>query len=108
MKNYFVYILKCKDDSFYTGITNNLERRLSEHNEGIDKYAYTYHRRPAELVWSEMFTDPIQAIMIEKKIKGWSRRKKQALIDGDWDKLVVYSKNYTQFGKDGETSTSSV
>ncbi|WP_317133615.1 GIY-YIG nuclease family protein [Flavobacterium sp. GSA192] len=81
MKTYFVYILKCADDSFYTGITNNLERRLSEHNAGIDKDAYTFKRRPVELVWFEMFTEPTQAIMIEKKIKGWSRRKKQALID---------------------------
>ena len=100
MKLFYVYILKCKDDSFYTGITNSIERRLYEHNVGIDKEAYTYSRRPVELVWFEMFTDPNQAIMIEKKIKGWSRRKKQALIDEDWDKLVRFSKNYTQFGKE--------
>ena len=100
MKLLYVYILKCKDDSFYTGITNSIERRLYEHNVGIDKDAYTYSRRPVELVWFEMFTDPNQAIMIEKKIKGWSRRKKQALIDEDWDKLVRFSKNYTQFGKE--------
>ena len=100
MKLFYVYILKCKDDSFYTGITNSIERRLYEHNVGIDKDAYTYSRRPVELVWFEMFTDPTQAIMVEKKIKGRSRRKKQALIDEDWDKLVRYSKNYTQFGKE--------
>ena len=100
MKLFYVYILKCKDDSFYTGITNSIERRLYEHNVGIDKDAYTYSRRPVELVWIEMFTDSTQAIMVEKKIKGWSRRKKQALIDEDWDKLVRYSKNYTQFGKE--------
>ncbi len=106
MKTYFVYILKCTDDSFYTGMTNNLERRLFEHNVGIDKESYTFKRRPVELVWFEMFTEPTQAIMIEKKIKGWSRRKKQALIDEDWDKLVRYSKNYTEYGKE-ESSTSS-
>jgi putative endonuclease len=108
MKTYFVYILKCKDDSFYTGITNNLDRRLQEHNIGLDTNAYTFSRRPVELVWYETFSDPNQAITIEKKIKGWSRRKKQALIDEDWDKIVRFSKNYTQFGKDDETSTSSV
>ncbi|WP_372757793.1 GIY-YIG nuclease family protein [Mariniflexile sp.] len=108
MKNYFVYIVKCHDDSFYTGLTNNLERRLFEHNEGIDEYAYTFQRRPVALVWVEIFSDPNQAIAIEKKIKGWSRRKKQALIDEDWDKLVAYSKNYTQFGKNDGTSTGSV
>lgn len=106
MKTYFVYILKCTDDSFYTGMTNNLERRLFEHNVGIDKESYTFKRRPVELVWFEMFTEPTQAIIIEKKIKGWSRRKKQALIDEDWDKLVRYSKNYTEYGKE-ESSTGS-
>ena len=109
MKPYFVYILKCNDGSFYTGITNNLERRIYEHNSGSDPDAYTFSRRPVELVWFEMFTDPTQGIAVEKKIKGWSRRKKQALIDSDWDKLVLYSKNYTEFGKgDESTSTSSV
>ncbi|MCW2119447.1 GIY-YIG nuclease family protein [Flavobacterium sp. 7A] len=102
MKIYYVYILKCKDDSFYTGFTSNLDKRLIEHNAGIHSEAYTFTRRPITLVWFEMFTDPTQAISIEKKIKGWSRRKKQALIDQDWDKLVLYSKNYTQFGKNNE------
>ena len=45
--------------------------------------------------------------MIEKKIKGWSRRKKESLINEDWDKLVQYSKNYTEFGKNGEGSSTS-
>ncbi|GIZ07460.1 GIY-YIG nuclease family protein [Flavobacterium sp. UMI-01] len=106
MKTYFVYILKCADNSFYTGMTNSLERRLSEHKSGLKKDSYTFTRRPIELVWFEMFTDPTQAIMFEKKIKGWSRRKKQALIDEDWDRLVRYSKNYTQYGKDGSSTSS--
>ncbi|MBD0823875.1 GIY-YIG nuclease family protein [Aestuariibaculum marinum] len=99
MISYFVYILKCRDDSFYTGITNSLERRLFEHQSGKNIEAYTYTRRPVTLVWFEKFTTPDEAIKIEKQIKGWSRRKKQALIDKEWDKLVQYSKNYTQFGK---------
>ena len=99
MKSYYVYILKCNDDSFYTGITNNLERRMNEHQSGENKNSYTSKRLPVELVWFQMFNSPSQAIAFEKKIKGWSRRKKQALIDGDWERLVRYSKNYTQFGK---------
>jgi putative endonuclease len=99
MRFYYVYIVKCKDDSYYTGITNSIDRRLYEHNSGIKPDSYTYSRRPVVLVWFESFTDPTQAIMIEKKIKGWSRRKKEALIIEDWDKLVQYSKNYTEFGK---------
>ncbi len=97
MKLYFVYIIQCKDESFYIGITNDLERRILEHNIGLKKDAYTFKRRPVELKWFESFTDPSEAIKIEKKLKGWSRRKKIALIEENWDKLIEYSKNYTQF-----------
>ena len=109
MKNYYVYILKCKDKSYYTGITNDFERRLDEHLSGLNPKSYTYERRPVELVWLETFNDPEDAIATEKKIKGWSRRKKEALINEDWDKLVEYSKNYSQFGNQiiKKSSTSS-
>ncbi len=99
MKTYFVYILECSDKSFYTGITNNLNRRLSEHNSGYKKSCYTYSRRPLRLLWMETFTDVKGAIKAEKQIKGWSRRKKLALINGNWDDLIKFSKNYTDFGK---------
>ncbi len=98
MKLYFVYIIKCNDDSFYTGFTNNLERRLQEHSSGKNEGCYTYKKRPITLVWFESFNDVLDAIATEKRIKGWSRRKKEALITENWDKLVLYSKNYTQFG----------
>ncbi len=98
MKTYFVYIIKCSDNSYYTGFTNNIERRYSEHENGLNRECYTYNKRPLSLVWFETFNDVLDAIAIEKKIKGWSRRKKEALINEDWDKLVEYSKNYTQFG----------
>lgn len=100
MKSYFVYILQCSDDSFYTGMTSNLENRIMEHNEGIDTDSYTFKRRPVELKWFEEFQFVQQAIETEKQIKGWSRRKKRALIDRDWDRLIRYSKNYSQFGKE--------
>ena len=99
MKQYYVYILKCSDKSYYTGITNDLERRIIEHNSGHKKSTYTYSRRPITLVWFETFLDVNDAILMEKKIKGWSRRKKEALINEDWDKLVTYSKNYTEYGR---------
>ena len=98
MKSYFVYILKCCDDSYYKGITNNLERRILEHKTGLNIECYTFKRRPIELMWFEIFNDVSNAIATEKQIKGWSRRKKEALILQDWDKLVLYSKNYFQFG----------
>jgi len=98
MKSYFVYILQCNDTSYYTGFTNNLERRLGEHSSGKNKDCYTFDKRPLKLVWYETFNNVLDAISTEKKIKGWTRRKKEALINEDWDKLVLYSKNHTQYG----------
>ena len=90
MKDYFVYILKCSDDSYYTGVTNNLEKRISEHKSGVIK-GYTMSRLPVELVFSERFSDVNQAIRFEKQVKGWNRRKKEALINKDFDLLIRLS-----------------
>ena len=86
-KYLYVYILKCTDNSYDTGVTNNLDKRLEEHNTGINKESFTFLRRPVELVYHERFTDYNLAIAWEKKIKRWSRKKKEALINSDWDKL---------------------
>jgi putative endonuclease len=75
-------------------VTDNLDRRIQEHNAGIDKRAYTYRRRPVELLYSEKFSDPYMAFRLEKQIKGWSRRKKEALIEGDFENLVEYSRSF--------------
>ena len=91
MKQYFVYILKCSDQSYYTGVTNNLENRFSEHSNGLNKKAYTYNRRPLQLVYYNDFKDINQAITFEKQVKGWKRNKKEALITGDWVELVRLS-----------------
>ena len=103
MKYYYVYILKCNDGSYYTGVTNNIEKRLGEHNSGDSITSYTFKRRPVELVYNQQFNDIKQAIELEKQIKGWSRRKEEALINEDWKKLRLYSKNYTVLKKDGIT-----
>jgi len=92
LKYLYVYILCCSDHSFYTGVTNSVENRLKEHNKGINPDCYTYSRRPVELVYYEYFSDYNQAIAFEKRIKKWSRAKKQALISGDWDKLRILSR----------------
>ena len=92
MKNYYVYILQCSDGSYYTGVTNNPEKRLAQHNSGQDSNAYVFRRRPAKLVWQADFTDPNTAIEKEKQIKGWSRAKKEALIHGEFQLLPVLSK----------------
>ena len=90
---YYVYILKCSDNSYYTGITNDLLRRVDEHNDGITPTCYTYNRRPVELVFSSEFIDVTLAISFEKQVKGWSRKKKEAIIRGDWNLLPELSKN---------------
>jgi len=91
MRTFFVYILKCSDNSYYTGITSNLDLRLQHHQAGLKKDSYTFSRRPVEVVFYAEFTDPNDAIAIEKRIKGWSRKKKEALINEDFDTLVYLS-----------------
>ena len=88
---YIVYIVKCSDGSYYTGITNNIERRINEHNTSIDETAYTFNKRPVVLVFYEAFKDVHQAIAFEKQVKGWTRKKKEALIENNWDKLKELS-----------------
>lgn len=82
-KQLYVYILECSDKSFYVGVTNDVNRRIDEHNEGIDSSSYTYSRRPVTVVYWEMFQNYNSAIQREKQIKGWSRQKKIALINDD-------------------------
>ncbi len=89
---YWTYILECADGSYYVGMTNNMERRLEEHQSGIDPFAYTFSRRPVKLVFTEMSHDPEQAIALEKKLKRWSRSKKEALIKGEFTLLPALSK----------------
>ncbi len=77
MNQYFVYILLCNDNSYYTGITNDLETRLEDHQKGRDFKAYTFKRRSVKMVFYEVFNDVNQAIAFEKQVKGWRRAKKK-------------------------------
>ena len=88
----WVYILKCADGSYYTGSTRaTLEVRIAQHQSG--EFAnYTATRRPIQLVYSEHFERITDAIASERKIKGWSRAKKQALIDGDLIRLKLLAR----------------
>ena len=92
MKQSYVYIIKCSNDSYYTGITSNLEKRINEHKIGLHKDSYTYSRRPLKMVFYAEFTDINLAIKTEKQIKNWSRAKKEALINGEFDKLPNLAK----------------
>jgi putative endonuclease len=80
-------MLLCADDSFYIGITNDAERRVAEHQLGIDPRCYTYKRRPVRVVHVSDFRNVDDAIAVEKKLKGWSRAKKRALVAGDWQRI---------------------
>jgi len=84
---FYVYILKCADGSYYTGVTNDIELRFKQHNAGIDPTSYTYSRRPVELVFMNEFKYIDQAIAFEKQVKGWSRKKKEAIINDNWEDL---------------------
>ncbi len=92
MKKYFIYILKCFDDSYYVGVTSNLSRRIQEHQVGKYRNSYTFKRRPIRLVYFEEYNDVRIAISREKQIKKWSRPKKEALIKNKFDKLPNLSK----------------
>ena len=91
--HYVVYIVQCRDGAYYAGVTNNLERRLWEHNTGVDRSCFTYKRRPVELKYYEVTSDIKQAILREKQLKGWSRKKKEALIEENWEELKKLSKS---------------
>ncbi len=104
--NYFVYIVKCIDKSYYTGITNSIERRVYEHNTLIDDTTYTYDKRPVTLVFYEAFKDVNQAIAFEKQVKGWTRKKKEALIENNWAKIkelanCINSTSHLNYIKEG-------
>jgi putative endonuclease len=95
----YVYILRCSDGSYYTGITDDPRQRLEQHQQGMRKDAYTFTRRPVDMVYCMHFPDGThdQAQAWEKKLKGWSRAKKEAVIDGRWNDLpaLVECRNET-------------
>ena len=89
--SFWVYILRCNDGRYYTGHSDNLEARLAQHKTG-GFCDYTSRRRPVEHVWSETFPTRIEALEAERRIKPWSRAKKEALIAGDWAALSFFAK----------------
>jgi putative endonuclease len=92
----FVYMLRCSDLSYYVGSAagDDLTKRIAEHDAGTYG-GYTSVRRPVLLVWSEHFERITDAITAERKLKGWSCSKKEALIKGDWSSLRLLSRRRT-------------
>jgi putative endonuclease len=89
----YVYLLRCSDGSYYCGsCRKSVDERVAEHNDRIYPKSYTALRTPVVLVWCEYFSSIIDAIACERQIKGWSRAKKEALIDQDWARLQQLSK----------------
>ncbi len=88
---FYTYLLRCSDGSYYAGHTENMEVRLHQHQEGAFD-GYTRERRPVSLVWSEEFPTRHEALEFEARIKKWSRAKKEALIQRDWDKISALSR----------------
>jgi predicted GIY-YIG superfamily endonuclease len=84
---FYVYILKCSDGSYYTGHTDDLNKRIAEHQNGVYK-GFTYYRRPVELIFQQHFSSRDEAFNAEQKIKGWSRKKKEALMRNDWNEVI--------------------
>ena len=78
---------------YYTGITNDINRRILEHNEGMDSKSFTYCRRPVTLKYYQEFTDVKAAIDYEKQLKGWSRKKKEALFISDYELIKELAKS---------------
>lgn len=102
----WIYILKCADGSYYTGCTTNLEQRIVQHKSGFFENSYTSKRLPIELLYSQEFGDIQQAIICERKLKKWSHKKKEALINGNYEMLHTLSKcmNNTNYKNTPSTS----
>jgi putative endonuclease len=89
---FYAYLLRCNDGSYYAGHTDDIELRMAQHQTGA-LGGYTAKRRPVALVWSDSFMSRDDAFSAERKLKGWGRAKKEALIAGDWDLIRVLESN---------------
>jgi predicted GIY-YIG superfamily endonuclease len=89
---FWVYILKCSDGSYYTGHTDNLDERIAEHQTG-EYCSYTREKRPVTLVFAQECSTRVEALESERRIKGWSRGKKEAMIRGDWKEVSRLAKS---------------
>ncbi len=93
----FVYMLRCADGAYYIGFHRgeDVAHRVADHNAGRFPKAWTYRRRPVELVWAEEFASILDGIACERRLKGWSRAKKEALIRGDWAAIQDLARSRT-------------
>ena len=95
---FWIYMLRCSDDSFYVGHTDNLEVRIEQHQQGTFADCYTFARRPVKLVFMQDFSSRDDAFIRERQLKGWNRAKKSALIERNWNEVSRISR--FNYGKD--------
>jgi putative endonuclease len=98
--SFWVYMLHCRGGTFYIGHTDDLDRRIAQHESGA-MTGFTSDRLPVKLVWSQELTTRHEAKDAERQLKGWSRAKKIALIRGDWKRISELAK-----GKSGPSTSS--
>lgn len=96
--SFFAYLLRCADASYYAGHTDDLALRVGQHETG-ECGGYTATRRPVTLVWSQEFATREEALAAERRIKGWSRAKKVALMAGDFALLSALAKKNFRKGE---------
>lgn len=89
---FYAYLLRCNDGSYYVGHTDDLEHRFAQHQSGA-LGGYTATRRPVVLLWTDSFQTRDDAFAAERKLKGWSRAKKEALIAGNWERMSELARN---------------
>jgi putative endonuclease len=90
--SFWSYMLHCNAGRFFVGHSDDIERRISEHETGAVR-GFTSSYLPVKLVWSQEFPTRYEALAAERRIKGWSRAKKLALVRGDWDDIRQLSKS---------------
>lgn len=104
--SFWVYILRCANNSYYTGHTDNLEKRIGEHQNGLCG-GFTASRLPVELVFNQECSTREEALAAEQQIKGWGRKKKEAMMRGDWTEVSRLAKGTDRAGAPVHPSTSS-
>jgi predicted GIY-YIG superfamily endonuclease len=91
MNNFYIYILKCNDDSYYVGHTDDIDKRIAEHESNAYD-CYTSKRLPIKVMYMQTFATRGEALEMERLVKKWSRKKKEALIENNWSKLISLAK----------------
>jgi len=105
MDGAYVYLLECRDGSLYCGSTRGeIDTRLSEHQNGLFEDSYTYRRRPVKLLWCEHFANIADAVDCERRLKGWSRAKKLAMIEQNWTEVSRLARNADLRAREPSTS----